>query len=341
MSRQRISAADKQRLIRAFENGQDYQALAETLAIKSGTAWSIIRRFENTGCVVRQRGGVHNKKRDDEISSTLLSIVEENPQFTLSQINATLKSLLPHKPAMCDNTSSNILHGQMVTMKKLMDSPAERNASEVKAQRRQLVEWLIALSPDIEPIFIDESGFHLWIKRTRGRAIRGDRAVRVVGGRRSTNFSALFAVSPGRGLVHHQFITSNTNSTAFNSFLSELSLNIGHETLAVFIMDNCSIHRNHHLANLPSTHSAKFLSPYSPMFNICENAFSSWKAGVKRQMAEVRDQVILQPHPQRLATLMQLAEQNVAEITAYKCDRWFSHMQTYYGRALREEDIIY
>ena len=53
-------------------------------------------------------------------------------------------------------------------------------------------------------IYIDEYGINLWTKRTRGRARRGDHAVRVVQGRRGPNLTMTFAVNVTSGLVHHQ-----------------------------------------------------------------------------------------------------------------------------------------
>ena len=51
--------------------------------------------------------------------SIILRIVEENTEFTLTQINATFRASLPNKPHISDNTVSNILHGQMVRLKKI------------------------------------------------------------------------------------------------------------------------------------------------------------------------------------------------------------------------------
>ena len=56
-----------------------------------------------------------------------------------------------------------------------------------------------------ELIYVDESGFNLWTARTRGRARRGARAVRVVNGQRGANFTLILAVSSQRGVIYSDF----------------------------------------------------------------------------------------------------------------------------------------
>ena len=72
--------------------------------------------------------------------------------------------------------------------------------------RREYGEWLIHTTnePGHEIIFVDESGFNLWISRTRGRARKGERAVRIVGAQRGANFTLILAVSSTRGRIHHE-----------------------------------------------------------------------------------------------------------------------------------------
>ena len=71
-----------------------------------------------------------------------------------------------------------MLHGQLIGLKKMETVAANRNSEEVKLARREYAEWLVqAHGHNEEIIFIDESGFNLWLARTRGRARVGQRAV--------------------------------------------------------------------------------------------------------------------------------------------------------------------
>ena len=75
------------------------------------------------------------------------------------------------------------------------DSPRERNSEVTKLARRDYAAWLMQIQVVAELVFFDEAGINLWLRRTRGMAPRGQRAVRVVNGRRGRNLTVIFAVS--------------------------------------------------------------------------------------------------------------------------------------------------
>lgn len=138
MSRISVSAVDKMRLIDAYRENRDYYEVAETLGIARGTAYHIIRRFKNSGEVGRRRGGANNRKTDEEMINTVVSIVEDNPILTLSQINDELRIRMPSKPRVCDNTISSMLAGQLITLKMSRDVPTQRHTAQVKGN---VVSW--------------------------------------------------------------------------------------------------------------------------------------------------------------------------------------------------------
>ena len=76
---------------------------------------------------------------------------------------------------------------------------------------------------DTELIFIDEAGINLWMQRTRGRAPKGQRAVRVVTGQRGRNLTVIFAISNRRGLHKHNLQVGGMTGDLFVNFLEELS----------------------------------------------------------------------------------------------------------------------
>ena len=98
MMRQRINREIKQRLIDAHLGGEDYQETALVLGIKRGTAYSIVQRYIVHGAVERPRGGARRLKMDEEMTNTIVQIVELHPEFTLEQIQAELQARLPDKP---------------------------------------------------------------------------------------------------------------------------------------------------------------------------------------------------------------------------------------------------
>ena len=109
---------------------------------------------------------------------------------------------------------------------------------------------------------------------------------------------------------------------------------------AVFIVDNAAAHRPAVNVQLPNDYGLCFLPPYSPFLNICENAFAIWKAEIETTLAEVRHELLTQPHQQRMATLAQLAEQGINVVTAQKLQAAFRGMQRYLPACFGREDIF-
>ena len=318
----KISDADKRRIYDSYLRGDDYLETALLLGIKRTTAYNIVKRAnENDGQVAIPRGGRRRNKVSDEMRREVLDIVELHPDFTTQRINAELRVRLPHAPEVSRTALSNILDGLLIS-KKLEDAPAERNSERTKEQRHQFATWLMHHVHGTEFIYIDEAGINLWMKRTRGRAVRGTRAVRVVQGRRGTNFTMTFAVSNISGLVHHELSEGGMTGERFVHFLQTVYTN--HRANAVvFIVDNAAAHRPAANVQLPDDCGLCFLPPYSPFLNICENAFAIWKAEIKTTLADVRQELLTQPHQQRMATLAQLAEQGINVVTAQKMQAAF------------------
>ena len=152
--------------------------------------------------------------------------------------------------------------------------------------------------------------------------------MRIVGGSRDHNFTLIFAASNTRGMIHHEFFERGTNVARFNAWLRAASEAVGNGN-AIFNFYNASCHHRFAEAGLPLNHDCKLLPAYSPFLNICENCFSAWKAGFKRQMAEVRLQQHQHTAAQRQATLMQLGAQNLAAIMANSCENYFRRITTY------------
>ena len=288
MPRNRISQETKQRIVDAHMNGDDYVEVARVLGVARGTAWSIVRRHQLHGVVERPRGGARNAKMNEEMTNACgVAIVEMHVDYTLSQINHELRMQLPHKPHVCISTISKTLHGQLIHLKKMETVAVDRNREDVKLARREFAEWLVqAHGANEEIIYVDESGFNLWLARTRGRARVGQRAVRIVGSRKGPNFTCILAISNIRGVIHHEFRAGGTRIDNFNAFITRAAELVG-DAAATFVLDNAPCHRGVRNAAI-GNHVVRFLPAYSPMLNIVENAWSSWKAAFKQELAEVR-----------------------------------------------------
>lgn len=171
-----------------------------------------------------------------------------------------------------------------------------------------------------------------------GRAQRGQPAFRIVNARQSSHVSTIFAVSNERGLIHHAFKEGGYRAADFKQFLEECSERF-QDTPLIFIFDNAPCHNIAATAQLKVGHSYHFQPAYSPFLNICEGSFSVWKAEFKKLMAEIRDDLLQQQQQQRVATMMQLAEQAIAAITIDKVHNMYQHMLTLLPACMAGEDI--
>ncbi|GFN84345.1 Dde superfamily endonuclease [Plakobranchus ocellatus] len=297
----KINTDDKRRIYESYVRGEDYVDVARLLNVKRTTAYNIVKRTEqNHGQIERPRGGHRHAKVTDAMRAVIRAVVEEHPDFTIRNINRELRTSLPQSPAISQTTISGILDGLLVTTKKLENAPAERNSDRIKQQRHAYATWLMHEVQETEFIFIDEAGINIWTKRTRGRAVRGRRAVRVVQGRRGPNLTMTFAVSNVGGLIYHELTEGGMTGQRFNEFIGT-ACRLYHPLNACFGIDNAPAHRQAVNLPLPQNFSVRYLPPYSPFLNICENAFALWKGNIKDNLAEVRDQLLREDHQQRMA----------------------------------------
>ena len=156
------------------------------------------------------------------------------------------------------------------------------------------------------------------LKRTKGRARRGQRAVRVVQGRRGHNLTMTFAVSARAGVSHHDLFQGGMAAERFNGFLNHVSEIYQPEMEVSFVFDNARAQMQARNLELPEGFNIKYLPPYSPFLNICENAFSIWKQALKTRLVNVREQTLDQPFDERMASLTQLAVQETVVVTEGK-----------------------
>ena len=112
------------------------------------------------------------------------------------------------------------------------------------------------------------------------------------------------------------------------------------------IYDNARPHVNAQLP--PGTHpqiQLKRLPPHSPFLNMTEMAHSTIKAGVKRHLTlpewqqhvgdrEAAHAAGMNLQEWRCDRLMEVAQENIGEITQEKCSRWYNYCQTYMPRYL-------
>ena len=134
--RRGVSEEDRRRILHAYRDGTDYVAVARQLGVPRTTAWSVIRKWLQTGEeTASRRGGNRPRKVDDEMLNFYQLLIEDDPTITLKKMNAIVRDTWPHKPIVSTATISRELHGSLITVKQLRNVPDDRNTARTKDKR--------------------------------------------------------------------------------------------------------------------------------------------------------------------------------------------------------------
>ena len=344
----RVQEVDRRRIICVYERGEDFVEAARVLNIPRTTAYSIIRRFQQTGeRVAANPAGGRKRKLDDESVDFLALLIECNPTITLQELRSTLYDLWPHKPRVALSTIQRCLDGQLITLKACNDVPGSRNSLATKDSRVEYAQWMYTEGLQQHRIYIDETGFNLYTRRHYGRAPIGQRVHRRVGNNRGQNISVIVAVSNFVGLVYYEISHVPVNREIFHNFMTSHSVILGDER-AVLIMDNATCHGNVelHSDNL----QVKYLPPNSPFLNPIENCFSVFKNDMKRRLNWVQGEVCdrraaAAANMSMVSWRKSIMEREITrsidvinqDITANN----YRHSNEYLPRCIRREDIFH
>ncbi|KAG7163762.1 putative DDE superfamily endonuclease domain-containing protein 9 [Homarus americanus] len=183
--------------------------------------------------------------------------------------------IFPTKPHFSEVTLSRYLEGELISLKMSRDSPTERNSPAVKEARHAYATWMLATGLQQQLVYIDETGFNLWTKRTYGRARRGEHVHRAVGGQRGRNTTVIAAIAEHCGIRYHEIHYGSVTKDVFSDFIASLAAIIG-DARSILVLDNAPIHNG--IAAVYPELNFKFLPPYSPCLNPIENCFSVFKS---------------------------------------------------------------
>lgn len=168
----KASDAARARVIQEAEAGGDWKMVARANGIPYKTAHDWLRKGNPER---NKRGGGRAKKISAEIMEVIVNWVEENCQITVKEICRRLRN--ERNIIVSHQSVSKRLDGQLVTVKKVHNLAHGVNTPENKELRRQYVDNIlhhVALQKYI--VFVDETNFNLFCRRTTGRAVRGQRA---------------------------------------------------------------------------------------------------------------------------------------------------------------------
>lgn len=333
---------DRRRIVQAYIDGKEYLEVARTLNVKPDTARKIVKIYNETGRSERLKQGGRREsctKVTGEIMDFMKKLLDENCQITLKEITSSVETRFHVRVSV--STVARHLDGAMYTIKKVIQQPVDRNSPAVLQARAAYANAFLSEVPGRSyPVFIDEMGFNLWTKRSYGRALKGTDAVRVVNGQKGRNITVLMAVGM-QGVIKHKFCSSVKKEDFFIFIDEVIDLLRDEPLLPTVVFDNAPSHRGieDHLADAVTAnpHLLRRLPPWSPMLNIIEEVFSSYKAAIKRELAsrsrELYDNSIPAARHMTLTAyrreiLEEVATNALSTITPENVMRYYNHMLT-------------
>ena len=195
-------------------------------------------------------------------------------------------------------------------------------------------------------VYLDETGFNLYTRRTYGRAPVGERAIRVVGSQRGRNITFPVAVTPDVGVLHYEVFERGVTKEDVDMFVRTLSTILDNEP-ATLILDNAPCHRD--LQSPSPRHPIQYLPTYSPFLNPIENCFSVLKSCAKQRLAHIQwqtdDAALARDNGMGLVdwrnhVLIREVREAMSSVTADVVAANVRHADNFLIRCAREEDIL-
>ena len=215
-SRSNVSDEDRDRIVSMTLDGYSVSYISTILAIKYQTVNSIVKRYLKTGLVSKSKcGGDRRSKLTPDMKQFLLDEVNRNCTVTLAQ----LKDLISEKYniTVSISTINRCLDEFHYTLKKITTVPERRNCHSTIQSRKIYADKFRNLeveTSDINLSFIDEVGFSVASRPSRGRAFRGQSAFLNVSAARTRNISVIAAMNR-YGMIFNKIFDKALNGDDF------------------------------------------------------------------------------------------------------------------------------
>lgn len=336
-SYRKYSPQDRERIILCADSGGDWIDLAASLNITYKSAYNWLQSGNiNAGA----RGGVKPKILDIEKIGIIMAWIEAECDLTLKTIQTRL--LTQFQVTVSTTTIGNTLQNELYTMKNIHKMPINMNSVENKLKRKVFVTALLQFIRDGKQcVWMDETNFNLYCRRSKGRAKKGKRAVQTLPVSKGPNIHLIGAIS-ATGVILMERRRGSFTAALGNEFALKVVAQwtaLGHaEEDLVLIGDNAPCHAQIETAIAGTRANFLRLGPYSPQLNPIENVWSKVKAEAK---SNIRIPEVIPPGvgAQRVAYLEDAIDRAIAMITPNDCARAVQHSTIFHSDALAMNDM--
>lgn len=326
LKKQSVSNIDRQRIIEKTLEGFSVTVIASMYQKKIPNCSQYSKEIlKNRTNFLEKRGGDKRSKLSNNIKECLLTYVNEKCTKTLKEMAEWIRSTFSIDVSI--STIDRTLRKFHYTLKRITLLPERRNCQrtiDLRAVYAANYRSIEVNNDDKNFIFLDEVGFAVVTRPSRGRSRQGVSAYVSVPAARSRNISVIAAMNK-YGMIYHTIQERAVNGEDFKHHLkviNERCLSFGIQN-PIFVMDNARIHHYKGLNEDEevSLYNIKYLPPYSPFLNPIENVFSIWKNSV------IRGEALTE------AQLRVLIVEKFNDITPENCSSFYRKMLGYLQRA--------
>ena len=342
-------------LRRIFESDEPYD-LGKLLGVPKSTVATLLKRGTPER---KRRGGVKPMKMTEAHEEFVINLIEEKPDLSLQEVSDYLYAEFGVR--VSPQTVSRHLDGRCFTLKALR---VELNAVNSDTNKAKRVTWsnkyLNLVGDGYVPVFQDESNFNQHIRRGKGRARKGERAIAVMPATRGANIHCVASISSLQLLSFSTHLGS-LKADDFGRYLNEIAEGLDRFEIhkAVVNIDNAPWHCRaeeqwaeicERFAQDGILRDWKLLrlAPYSYSCSAIELFWSAFKAGVKHEFRERRAEILNLVLPaggetltaRRTRILTDVAQhQSVVNADVRKLQAYFQKVQGTIARASNGEDM--
>lgn len=306
----RYSDQDKVRFFKLlFEKCLSAAAAATQLGIHIRTAqkWAVQYEKDPDSIFIKRKKTGRPRILNDEHKKVILECIDENPSVVLDEVMKKLKQIFTELKVSKTTLFDFVKRHCNLSLKKARFQPIDRNSEEKIQERLDWIRKWDKTDMDFTRncVFLDESAFHINLKRSMAWSKKGTPAVVTVPKTRATTTTILGAISAeglikcslrlpqppsnrkrkrGDGIGH---ISKGTVTGHYISFLKATMDEMDrypHMKGHYLVMDNAPIHTSEDIAKYVESRGYRcaYLPPYSPELNPIEQFWSVVKSKVKR-----------------------------------------------------------